>query len=74
MEHEPIDLSDQLQAYPGKWVALSQGRVIMAADTPYALIMDLHSKGLMDMHAKQPRDVTIVRAPDVGEALLVGLG
>ncbi|HVE91397.1 MAG TPA: hypothetical protein VNE62_03705 [Actinomycetota bacterium] len=47
----------------------------MAADTPYALIMDLHSRHDIDVHSREPTSgITIVRAPGLGEPLLVGLG
>jgi hypothetical protein len=65
---EPVRLAEALRRLPGKWVALRGDTILMAADTPYALVMDLHSKGI------RYEDVTIVRSPGKGEPLRVGLG
>lgn len=75
MSPEPLELELDLQQFTGKWVAIRSQKIIDAADTPYALVMKLHSRGIIDIHSGDPTpDVTIVRAPDVDEALLVGLG
>ena len=75
LPQEPLELDVDLKAFAGKWVALRGDRVIEAADTPYALVMQLHSRGIIDIHTKQPApDITILRAPAPEEPLLVGLG
>lgn len=63
---EPVDLSEALRNCPGKWVALRQGEMVEVRDTPYALVQALHERDITD--------ATIIRAPEVGEPELVGLG
>lgn len=63
---EPIRIADLLRQYPGLWVAVRGGEVVDAATTSYALVMQLHDKGI--------HGATILRAPDVDEPLRVGLG
>lgn len=63
---EPVNLSEALRSCPGKWVALRHGEMVEARDTPYALVLALHERDISD--------ATIIRAPDVSEPELVGLG
>ncbi len=65
---EPLRLSEILRGLEGKWVALKDGKVIAAADTPDALFKRLRSK--------QIRDTSVLRVPTEQEhkAELVGLG
>ncbi len=63
---EPVDLSEALRTCPGMWVALRRGEMVEVRETPYALVQALHSRDITD--------ATIIRAPEVGEPELVGLG
>jgi hypothetical protein len=63
---EPVDLSEALQSCPGKWIAVRQGQMVDVRDSPYALVQALHERDITD--------ATIIRAPDIGEPELVGLG
>jgi hypothetical protein len=63
---ESVDLSEALRSCPGKWVAVRQGQMVDVADSPYALVQALHEREITD--------ATIIRAPDVDEPELVGLG
>jgi hypothetical protein len=63
---EPTPLTDALKGLEGKWVALKNGEVIAANETPDALYRDLH--------ARQIRGTTILRVPDEHEPEMVGLG
>jgi hypothetical protein len=61
-----VAVSDLLRQYAGRWVALMEGAVVAAAETADRLYADLHSK--------QIRGATIIRAPAEDEPELVGLG
>ena len=63
---EPVRLTDALEGYEGRWVALKDGEVIAAQDTFDHLYHYLH--------ANQIRGATIMRAPAEGEPEMVGLG
>ena len=63
---EPIHTADQLREFAGQWVAIRDGEVVAAAETPDRLLMHLRDK--------KWDDASIVRAPAEGEAVLVGLG
>lgn len=63
---EPVRLADAIRAYPGKWVAIKNGQVVEARDTPDQLVLALHDRDI--------RDATIIRSPDEDEPELVGLG
>lgn len=63
---EPVPIAELLRGCAGKWVALKDGKVIDAQETPDRLYMELHERGI--------RDATILRAPAEGEPELVGLG
>ena len=63
---EPVDLSQELRECAGQWVALRGGRVVEVRETPYALVMALHDRGI--------DDATILRAPGPAEPELVGFG
>ncbi len=63
---EPLDLSNALRNCPGKWVALREGKMVEVRDTPYALVQALRERDITD--------ATIIRAPDLSEPELVGLG
>jgi hypothetical protein len=52
--------------YPGMWVAVRDGEVIAARETPHRLALDLRERGITD--------ATIFRAPAENEPELVGLG
>jgi hypothetical protein len=62
----PIDLADELRQCAGKWVALKAGKVVEVRETPHALVMALHERGI--------EDATVLRAPAANEPELVGLG
>lgn len=62
----PVDLSEELRQCAGKWVAVKGGRVVEVRETPYALVMALHERGI--------DDATILRAPASNEPELVGFG
>ncbi|HVM15594.1 MAG TPA: hypothetical protein VM287_14860 [Egibacteraceae bacterium] len=62
----PVDLAEELRQCAGKWVALKGGRVVEVRETPYALVMALHERGI--------DDATILRAPASNEPELVGFG
>lgn len=63
---QPVNLAAVIRPYAGNWVAVKQGRVVEAAETPYALSLRLRQRGI--------RDATIIRSPRREEAELVGLG
>lgn len=63
---EPVRIADALREYPGMWVALKNGEIVEAKETPDALVMALKYRDI--------RDATIIRSPAEGEAELVGLG
>ena len=63
---EPALLAESFRGLEGKWVALKDGVVIAAGDTPDALYQDLHSRQL--------RGTTILRVPGEQDPELVGLG
>ncbi len=62
----PVDLAEELRQCAGKWVAIRGGAVVEVRETPYALVMALHERGI--------DDATILRAPASNEPELVGLG
>lgn len=62
----PVDLADELRQCAGKWVALKGGKVVEVRETPYALVMALHERGI--------DDATILRAPASNDPELVGFG
>jgi Family of unknown function (DUF5678) len=55
-----------LAGFDGKWVAISNGEVVAASDTPYALVADLKSRRI--------ENASIIRAPSVGEPEMVAFG
>ena len=59
-------LAEAQAKYPGAWVALKDGKVVEARNTPYELIKALHEREI--------EDTTIVRIPAIDEPELVGLG
>lgn len=59
-------ISDIQVEYSGLFVALKNGEVVEAAQTPYELIAALHRR--------QISDSTIIRVPDPQEPELVGWG
>jgi hypothetical protein len=52
--------------YPGMWVAVRDGEVIAARETPHRLALELRESGI--------NDATILRAPAENEPELIGLG
>lgn len=66
MGSDPVDLSEALRSCPGMWVALLNGEMVEVRPTPYALVKALHERDIVE--------ATIIRAPDVHEPELVGLG
>ena len=63
---EPIHTAEQLREFAGQWVAIRGGKVVAAAESADRLLMQLRDK--------KWDDVSIVRAPAEGEAVLIGLG
>lgn len=63
---EPIRLAGILREYAGLWVALRDGKVVEAGETPDQLVMALQRRAITD--------ATIMRAPGPEEPELVGLG
>lgn len=51
---------------PGCWLAVREGKVIAAQDTPHALVYELERRGI--------HDATVFRSPGQQELELVGLG
>lgn len=64
----PRPLASVLRGFAGRWVAVDRltNEPRAAADTPYELARELRSR--------QIKNVAIVRAPDLDEPELVGLG
>lgn len=52
--------------HAGRWVALTQGQVVGAADSAPQLVQDLEQRGI--------RDTTLLRVPETREPELVGMG
>ncbi|MFN2525464.1 MAG: hypothetical protein ABR505_04275 [Actinomycetota bacterium] len=63
---KPVRLFDDLRGLEGQWVALKDGRVIAARETPDALHMEIHGRQL--------RNCTVLRVPAADEPELVGFG
>ena len=63
---EPIRIADDLEGLAGQWVAVKDGKVVAAGNTPDAVGMQLRSKRI--------RGATILRVPAEGEPELVGIG
>jgi hypothetical protein len=63
---KPVRIADDLEGLAGKWVAVKDGKVVEAGNTPDAVGMKLRSK--------QIRGATIFRVPAEGEPELVGIG
>lgn len=63
---EPIKRTELLQGFAGKWVAVKEGEVIAAQETPDALYAHLHGKRITG--------ATLIRVPDDEEPEMVGLG
>jgi len=63
---DPIPVAQMVRAFEGNWVAIKNGEVVQAAETP----------GLLSLRLKegQIRNATIVRARRHDETELVGLG
>ena len=59
-------ISQVQRQHAGSWVALKDGVVVDARRTPYELMTALHERGITD--------TTVIRAPDLDEPELVGLG
>jgi hypothetical protein len=55
-----------LYGLDGKWVAIRNGEVVAANETPYGLVAELRSR--------QITDASIIRAPAVGEPEMVAFG
>jgi len=65
-ERAQPSVPEMQREYAGSWVAMKDGVVVDARQTPYELVSALHERGI--------KDTTIIRAPDVNEPELVGLG
>jgi hypothetical protein len=65
-EREHVHLGELLRGFEGKWVAIKDGEVVMAADTPYALVGKLRERRI--------EDAAVIRAPGVDEPEMVGFG
>ena len=63
---QPVDLAEALRQCAGNWVAIKGGQVVEVRETPYALVMALHDRGI--------DDATVLRAPRPNEPELVGFG
>ncbi len=63
---EPVRMADLLRQTPGKWVALHNGEIIEARDTFDQVVMALKERDIVG--------ATVIRAPDLNESELVGLG
>ena len=63
---ESLDVSEALRSCPGKWVAIRDGQMVDVRESPYELVQALHERDITD--------ATIIRAPDIDEPELVGLG
>jgi hypothetical protein len=63
---QPIHLSALLRQAPGKWVAVKDGELVEARETPDQLFLALRDRGI--------HGATIIRAPGEQEPMLVGLG
>jgi len=66
MAKEPVRLGPELRKYQGLWVAIRDGKVVEARQTPYELVMVLMERGI--------DDASIVRSPRSEEPLRIGLG
>lgn len=62
----PRRLPSAVREAPGKWVAIKDGEVVAIHETPYKLLAELHSKGVVDAE--------ILRAPGEHDVELVGMG
>jgi PII-like signaling protein len=58
--------SEIQKQFPGLWVAVKEGSVVAARQTPHALVLELAERGITG--------ATIKRAPADCEPELVGLG
>ena len=63
---EAVQLADAIREYAGLWVAVKNGQVVEAAESPGLLSMRLSEREITD--------ATILRSPRLGEPELVGLG
>jgi hypothetical protein len=61
----PEDIASAIRGVPGKWVAVKDGQLVAAAETPDALYMHLHQQKI--------RGATILRAPAEDEPEMVGM-
>lgn len=62
----PRRLPVAVREMPGKWVAVKDGEVVAARETPDQLLSELRRRGV--------RGARILRAPGEGDVELVGLG
>ena len=60
------DFSRLLHGFEGKWVAILDGEVVDAAETPYELVARLRSGGI--------KDASMIRAPALEEPEMVAFG
>lgn len=63
---ERMSLIEFQRDNPGCWLAVREGKVIAARDTPHALVYELERRGI--------HDATVFRSPGQQELELVGLG
>jgi hypothetical protein len=61
-----LNLAAVLRGFEGKWVAVKDGKVVEARESPYVLIQMLREKHL--------EDASVIRAPAEGEPEMVGFG
>lgn len=60
--HDPVEPEqhlDELDRYPGLWVAVRDGHVVAAAETSSALVADLHRRairGAISRYVPRPSD------------------
>jgi hypothetical protein len=65
-ESESDRIEATLRRLPGLWVAIRDGEAVEAHESPYALAMRLHERGITD--------AAIVRAPATDEPITIGVG
>lgn len=63
---EPVRLAERLREYPGLWVAIVGNQIVDARETPDRLVQALSERDISN--------ATIIRAPQLNEPELVGLG
>lgn len=55
-----------LDGFDGQWVAIADGKVVAASESPYKLVAELRRRGI--------DDAGIIRAPGIEEPEMVAFG